>query len=77
MFISCKVGSRTIQFIHEGCALQKQLPEVFCKKSVLRNFAKFTGKNLCRSLFLNKFEITVRGLSLKTINTSESLFKSL
>ena len=29
-------------------------PEVFCKKSVLRNFAKFTGKHLCMSLFFNK-----------------------
>ena len=25
-------------------------PEVFCKKGVLRNFAKFTGKYLCQSL---------------------------
>ena len=25
-------------------------PEVLCKKSVLRNFAKFTGKHLCQSL---------------------------
>ena len=22
-------------------------PEVFCKKGILRNFAKFTGKHLC------------------------------
>ena len=29
-------------------------PEVFCKKGVLRNFAKFTGKHLCQSLFLIK-----------------------
>ena len=29
-------------------------PEVFCKKSVLGNFAKFAGKHLCQSLFLNK-----------------------
>ena len=29
-------------------------PEVFCEKCVLRNFAKFTGKHLCRSLFFNK-----------------------
>ena len=36
-------------------------PEVFCKKGVLRNFAKFTGKYLCQSLFFNK----VAGLSLK------------
>ena len=29
-------------------------PEVFCKKGVLRNFTKFTGKDLCQSLFFNK-----------------------
>ena len=28
-------------------------PEVFCKKGVLRNFRKFTGKHLCQSLFFN------------------------
>ena len=28
--------------------------EVFCKKGVLRNFAKFIGKHLCQSLFFNK-----------------------
>ena len=27
---------------------------MFCKKGVLRNFSKFTGKHLCRSLFFNK-----------------------
>ena len=31
-------------------------PEVFCKKGVLRNFAKFTGKHLRQSLFFNKVE---------------------
>ena len=34
--------------------LQKQPPEVFCKTGVLRNFAKFTGKQLCWRLFFNK-----------------------
>ena len=29
-------------------------PEVFCKKGLLRNFAKFTEKHLCQSLFYNK-----------------------
>ena len=29
-------------------------PEVFCKKGVFRNFAKFTGKHLYQSLFFNK-----------------------
>ena len=26
--------------------------EMFCKKKIVRNFAKFTGKHLCLSLFL-------------------------
>ena len=29
-------------------------PEVFCKNGVLKNFAKFTRKHLCQSLFFNK-----------------------
>ena len=33
---------------------QQQSPEVFSKKGVLRNFAKFTGEHLCQSLFFNK-----------------------
>ena len=28
--------------------------DVFCKKVILRSFAKFTGKQLCQSLFFNK-----------------------
>ena len=28
--------------------------EMFCRKGVLRNFAKFTGKHLCQSLFFKK-----------------------
>ena len=33
---------------------EEQPPEVFCEKGVLRNFAKFTEKHLCQSLFFNK-----------------------
>ena len=29
-------------------------PEVFCRKGVLRNFAKFIGKHLCQSFFFNQ-----------------------
>ena len=29
-------------------------PEMFCKKGVLRNFTKFTGKHMCQSLFFKK-----------------------
>ena len=35
-------------------AIKKQPPEVFWKKGVLKNFTKFTGKNLCQNLFFNK-----------------------
>ena len=31
-------------------------PEVFCKKDVLKNFAKFAGKRLCRVSFLIKLQ---------------------
>ena len=34
--------------------LLKQPPQMFCKKGILRNFAKFTGKRLCRSILLKK-----------------------
>ena len=34
--------------------MQKQPPEVFYEKGVLKNFAKFTGKHLWQSLFFNK-----------------------
>ena len=37
-------------------------PDVFCKKGVLRNFAKYTGKHLCQSLFFNK-EALAQGFS--------------
>ena len=33
-----------------GAYLQKQPPEIFYKKGVLKDFAKFTGKHLCQSL---------------------------
>ena len=29
-------------------------PEVLCKKGVVRNFTKFTGKQLCQTLYFNK-----------------------
>ena len=33
---------------------RKQQPEVFCKKGVLKKFAKFTGKHYLRSLLFDK-----------------------
>ena len=46
-------------------------PEVFCKKDVLGNFAKFTGKHLYQSLFLNK----VAGLCQSFFNKGATLLK--
>ena len=31
-------------------------PELFRRKGAIRNFAKFTGKHLCHSLFLIKLQ---------------------
>ena len=43
--------------------IRSRRPKVFCKKGVLRNFAKLTGKYLCHSLFFNK----VAGLRSTTL----------
>ena len=54
--------------------------EVFCKKGVLKNFAKFTGKHLCQSLFFNKFlgfmkeETLVQEFSCEFCEISENSF---
>ena len=40
---------------HATCRSSR--PEVFCKKVVLRNFTKFTGKYMCQSLFFNKVAV--------------------
>ena len=45
-----RVMQRTI-FSFTKSNKQKQPPQVLCRKGVLRNFAKFTGKELCQSLF--------------------------
>ena len=34
----------------------EHLPELFCKKGVLKNFANFTEKHLCQSLILIKLQ---------------------
>ena len=38
------------------CSRQKQPPEVFCKISILKSFAKFTGNTCARVTFLIKFQ---------------------
>ena len=40
-----------IQFVH---FVPRAATKVFCKKGVLKNFAKFTGKQLCQILSFKK-----------------------
>ena len=42
---------------------------MFCKNGVLKNFAKFTEKHLCYSLFINK----IAGLRPATLLKRETL----
>ena len=35
-------------------SVEEQTPDLFCKTSVLKNLANFTGKCLCWSLFLQR-----------------------
>ena len=46
-----------------GVQCRSSCPEVFCKKGVLRDFAKFTGMHLCQGLIFNK----VAGLRSATL----------
>ena len=48
------------------CSFRSSRPEVFCKKGVLRDFAKFTGKHLCHSLFFNKVAGLKNSFSYRT-----------
>ena len=36
--------------LHSEYYIQKQLPEVFCKKGVLKNFSKFIGKHMSHKI---------------------------
>ena len=49
------------------CRKQKQQPEVFHKKDVLKNLAKFTGKHPCWSLFLMKLQALTRNFIKKRL----------
>ena len=56
-FLSINQGIKTLKL--RSCRL-----ELFCKKGVLKNLAKFKEKHLYQSLFFN----TVAGLTHKTYN---------
>ena len=73
------VSSLRISSLIQGCwkfgyrdMARSSRPEVFCKKGILRNFAKFTGKHLCQSLFLIKLQEHIRWLLLYGSVNSQS-----
>ena len=55
------VTNKYIEIVKVYANNQKKPPELFYEKGVLKNFPKFTGKHLCKSLFFNK----VAGLVLE------------
>ena len=52
-------------------ASQKQPPEVFCEKGVLRNFTKFTGKHLHRLSFLIRLQASACKETLAQVFSSQ------
>ena len=52
---------------------QEWPPQVFCEKSVLKNFSNFTGKHLCWSLFLTKLQV-FRSATLLKGDANTSIF---
>ena len=54
--IKMSANSNKIELSEQFMVMWKEErpPELFFKKGILRNFAKFTGKHLCLSLFFNK-----------------------
>ena len=47
---------KVIQFFKkEPIGARSSRPDLFCKKCILRNFTKFTGKHLCQSPYFNNF----------------------
>ena len=52
--VNCPRTNSVIERKLGAVLARRSPPEVFCKKRVLKNFAKFTEKHLCQSHFLNK-----------------------
>ena len=61
-----------ILIINQLLHYRSSRPEVSCKKGILRNLTKFTGKHLCQSLFFNK----VAGLNFIKKETLAQVFSS-
>ena len=47
-------SEKSVKYRSSRSQIRSSRPEMFCKKGVLKNFAKFTGKHLSQSLFFHK-----------------------
>ena len=56
VFMRWKLFLTGVLFLEKQPTIESSSPEVFCKKGVLGNFAKLTGKHLWQSLFLIKLQ---------------------
>ena len=61
--LECSLKFLSDLFLWISSLFGSSLSEVFCKKGVFENFAKFIGKHLWQSIFINK----VAGLRLATL----------
>ena len=64
VFFVCRVYACNFYFYKGLYYFQKQAPEAFRKKGVLKNFAKFTGKHLYHSFFFNNVAGTAPAATL-------------
>ena len=53
-------AAKTISYIFTNSKSSR--PELFCKKDILWNFAKFTGNDLCQSLFFRPATLLKKSL---------------
>ena len=60
---------------NEACTAQKQPPDVFCKKGVLKNFASFTGKHLLKLFYKSICKTLVKLLCVYNSAKDEFLLK--
>ena len=68
-----KPGSQLCQTYVKFKKNRSSRPEVFCKKGVRKNFAKFTGKHLCQSFFFKK-ELLAKVFSCEFWEISNNTF---
>ena len=55
----CRLGSLNLFICKNQGLVQRQTPDVFCKKDFLKISSNFTGKQLCWSLFLIKLQACI------------------